>query len=111
MNENEEYKLLLEEIEFLNSQRDKKQFTLNESLRKTEDAALDKTRLSLVNKRRSLKNLQSFDTLEDWKKFEEKEVLENYNKAKEPDFVIEESAEVLLDLIKQKERLTAITLH
>ena len=111
MNANEEYKLLLEEIEFLNSQRDKKQFTLNESLRKTEDAALDKTRLSLVNKRRSLKNLQSFDTLEDWKKFEEKEVLENYNKAKEPDFVIEESAEVLLDLIKQKEILTAITLH
>ncbi len=111
MNQNEEYKLLLEEIEFLNSQRDKKQFTLNEALRKTEDAALDKTRLSLVNKRRALKNLKTFDTLEDWKNFEEKEALDNYNKAKEPDFVVEESAEVLLDLITQKTVLTATTLQ
>lgn len=111
MNQNEEYKLLLEEIEFLNSQRDKKQFTLNEALRKTEDAALDKTRLSLVNKRRALKNLKTFDTLEDWKKFEEKDALDNYNKVKEPDFVVEESAEVLLDLITQKTVLTATTLQ
>lgn len=111
MNQNEEYKLLLEEIEFLNSQRDKKKFTLNEALRKTEDDALDKTRLSLVNKRRALKNLKTFDTLEDWKNFEEKEALDNYNKAKEPDFVVEESAEVLLDLITQKTVLTATTLQ
>ena len=111
MNNNEEYKLLLEEIEFLNSQRDKKQFTLNEVLRKSEDAALDKKRLSLVNKRRSLKGLETFDTLEDWKNFEEKDALDNYNKAKEPDFIVEESAEVLLDLVSKKNVLTATTLH
>jgi carboxyl-terminal processing protease len=111
MNTNEEYKLLLEEIDFLNSQRDKKQFTLNESLRKTEDEALDKKRLALINKRRALKNLETFDTLEDWNKFEEKEALDNYNKAKEPDFVVEESAQVLLDLVNQKRILTADTLH
>lgn len=111
MNSNEEYKLLLEEIEFLNSQRDKKQLTLNEAARKSEDEALDKQRLSLINKRRALKNLEPFKDLEDWKKFEEKESLDNYNKAKDPDFVIEESAEVLLDLLYKKDVLTANTIH
>lgn len=111
MKANEEYKLLLEEIDFLNSQRDIKELTLNESLRKAEDEQLDKARLSLINKRRSLKGLGTFNTLEEWNKFEEKEALDNYNKTKEPDFVIEESAEVLLDLINQKDVLTANTLH
>ena len=111
MSNNKEYKLLLEEIEFLNSQRNKKQLTLNETLRKAEDEALDKTRLALVNKRRELKGLEPFKTLEDWNKFEEKEALDNYNKAKEPDFIIEESAQVLLDLVSTKTVLTANTIH
>ncbi len=111
MRNNKEYKLLLEEIEFLNSQRNKKQLTLNEALRKAEDEALDKTRLALVNKRRALKGLEPFKTLEDWNKFEEKEALDNYNKAKEPDFIIEESAQVLLDLVNTKAVLTANTIH
>tara|TARA_R110001592_G_scaffold138511_5_gene357716 strand:+ start:16715 stop:18853 length:2139 start_codon:yes stop_codon:yes gene_type:complete len=111
INANQEYKLLLEEIEFLNSQRDKKQLTLNEALRKAENKELDKIRLSLINKRRSLKNLETFKSLEDWNKFEEKDALENHDKAKEPDFIIEESAEVLLDFIFQKEVLTAKSIH
>tara|TARA_R110001592_G_scaffold91754_4_gene268272 strand:+ start:8616 stop:10754 length:2139 start_codon:yes stop_codon:yes gene_type:complete len=111
MDKNQEYKLLLEEIEFLNSQRDKKQLTLNEIMRKAEDEELDKTRLSLINKRRSLKNLEVFKSLDEWNKFEEKETLDNYNKAKDPDFVIKESAEVLVDLIYQKEILTANSVH
>lgn len=111
MASNEEYKLLLKEIDFLNKQREKKQFTLNESLRKAEDEALDKMRLTLINKRRILKDQETFKTLGEWKDFEEKEALENYNKSKEPDFIITESAEVLLDLIEKKAVLTAKTLH
>jgi carboxyl-terminal processing protease len=111
MNTNQEYKLLLEEIEFLNSQRDKKQLTLNETIRKTEDEELDKTRLSLINKRRSFKNLESFKSLDEWNKFEEKDTLDNYNKVKDPDFIIKESAEVLVDLIYQKVILTANSIH
>jgi carboxyl-terminal processing protease len=111
MNANQEYKLLLEEIEFLNSQRDKKQLTLNETIRKAEDEELDKTRLSLINKRRSLKNLENFKSLDEWNKFEEQDTLDNYNKAKDPDFIIKESAEVLVDLIYQKVILTANSAH
>ena len=43
--------------------------------------------------------------------FEEKEALENYNKAKDPDFIVKESAEVLVDLMSQKELLTADNVH
>lgn len=111
MKQNEEYKLLLEEIEFLNSQRDKKQLTLNELARKTEDEALDQQRLSLINKRRALKNEEPFKTLTEWKDFEEKDSLENYNKTKEPDFIVEESAQVLLDLLYKQDLLTANTVH
>lgn len=111
MNSNAEYKLLLEEIEFLNTQRDKKELTLNETLRKAEDEALDKTRLSLINKRRELNGLAQFKSLDEWSDFSEKEVLESYNKTKDPDFIIKESAEVLVDLMTQKAILTANTLQ
>ncbi len=111
INANQEYKLLLEEIEFLNSQRDKKQLTLNEVLRKAENEELDKIRLSLINKRRALKNLHGFTSLEEWNKYEEKKALDEYNQVKQPDFIVEESAEVLLDFISQKEVLTANTVH
>lgn len=108
---NDEYKLLLEEIAFLDAQRDKKQLTLNEAIRKAENEALDKERLALVNKRRSLANEKTFKTLDEWNKFEEKENLENYNKAKKPDFIIKESAQVLLDVVNQKDLLTANSSH
>lgn len=111
MQANAEYNLLLEEIAFLNSQRDKKQITLNEIQRRAEDQSLDQTRLALINKRRALKGLEQFKSLDEWSDFEEKEALENYNKAKEPDFIVKESAEVLVDLMSQKALLTADNIH
>jgi len=111
MDVNPEYQLLLEEIEFLASQRDKNKITLNKQARKTEDDLLDKTRLALINKRRALDNLEQFKTLDEWQKFTEKDALENYNKPKEPDFIVEESAQVLLDFLFKKDVLTAVTQH
>ena len=111
MDVNPDYQLLLEEIAFLASQRDKNKITLNKAARKAEDDLLDKTRLALINKRRALDQEEQFKTLDEWKKFTEKEALENYNKPKEPDFIVEESAHVLLDFLSNKNVLTAVTHH
>lgn len=111
MDTNPEYQLLLEEIEFLVSQRDKNKITLNKDARKAEDDALDNKRLSLINKRRELDGLAQFKSLDEWKKFTEKEALENYNKPKEPDFIVKESAQVLLDYLSKSKVLTAVNQH
>jgi carboxyl-terminal processing protease len=111
MDSNPEYQLLLEEIAFLASQRDKNKITLNKAARKAEDDEIDKKRLELINKRRELDGLAHFKSLDEWKKFTEKEALENYNKPKEPDFIVEESAQVLLDFLSKKDVLTAVTRH
>jgi carboxyl-terminal processing protease len=111
MEANPDYQLLLEEIAFLSSQRDKTQITLNKEARKAEDEAFDKQRLTLINKRRKLDGLAHFKSLDEWKKFIEKEALDNYNKPKEPDFIVEESAEVLLDFLNTKSMMTAVSQH
>ncbi len=98
INKHPEYALLLEEIELLESQRGAEKVTINESKRKAEDEAFDKARLDLLNKRRKLDNLPGFESLKAWRDSEDNKPLET-DKAQEPDFIVEESGEVLLDFI------------
>ncbi|KZZ20117.1 peptidase S41 [Oleiphilus sp. HI0081] len=93
-----EYVLLLEEIELLESQRGIEKVTINEQKRKTEDEAFDKARLDLLNKRRRLEQKPEFESLQAWRDSEDEKPIET-DKAQEPDFIVEESAEVLLDFI------------
>lgn len=109
MDAHPEYQLLLNEIAFLVDQRQKTKLTLNKATRKAEDEELDRIRLSFINKRRELANESTFKSLDEWKKFIEKEALDNHNKPKEPDFIVKESAQVLLDFISKQEVLTAVS--
>jgi len=101
-----EFSLLLEEIELLESQRSKEKVTTNEKQRKSENSKFDAAQLSLINKRRKLDKLEPFKNLDDWTKSEEQKATDT-DKKEEPDFIVEESAEVLLDFINLEKVLTA----
>jgi len=101
-----EFSLLLEEIALLESQRSKEKVTTNEKQRKSENAKFDAAQLSLINKRRKLDKLDAFQSLDEWTKSEEQKSPDTDEK-EEPDFIVEESAEVLLDFINLEKVLTA----
>jgi len=103
---NPEYNILLEEIDLLKTQRAKDKVSLNEKQRELENEQFDKAQLAIINKRRKLDNLAPFKDLKEWEKFEEKKASDD-KKDEEPDFVVKESAEVLLDFIDLQQQLTA----
>ena len=96
-----EYQLLLEEIALLEGQRAKQEVTLNKEKRMREDDALEAAQLSLVNKRRGIEGKPPFKDIEAWESYIEEEASKT-DQDLEPDFVVKESAEVLLDLIDLK---------
>jgi carboxyl-terminal processing protease len=93
-----EYQLLLEEIALLEGQRAKQRVTLNKAKRMLEDDALEAAQLELVNKRRKLEGKEPFKDMEAWESFIEVEA-SKVDQDLKPDFIVKESAEVLLDLI------------
>ena len=101
-----EYRLLLEEIQLLEEQRNKNQVTLNKSKRMAEDEALEAAQLDLINKRRTLDGEEQFSDFEAWEKHNE-ELAAQPESEPEPDFIVKEGAEVLLDYIELKTRVAA----
>ena len=97
-----EYALLLEEIELLESQRGAEKVTINETKRKAEDEAFDKARLALLNKKRKLDNLPEYESIKAWRDSEDEKPLET-EKVLEPDFIVEESGQILLDYISSQQ--------
>jgi len=103
-----EYNILLEEIALLESQRAKDRVTLNKKERKFENAAFDKAQLTIINKRRELDKLEAFKSIDDWSEFQKEQANNtDENNDDKVDFVVKESAEVLLDFIELQEVLTA----
>lgn len=102
---NPEYKILLEEIALLDEQRAKNKVSINRKQREKENKALDKAQLAIINKRRALDGLEAFKTVEEWENFEEDK--QASKQEEEPDFIVEESAEVLLDFISKSKAMTA----
>jgi len=101
-----EYKLLLEEISLLEEQRSRDRVSLNRQQREAENKAFDQAQLDIVNKRRALDGKPPFKDLDEWENHEEEQASREQDK-EEPDFVVEESAEVLLDYIELQTQLTA----
>lgn len=101
-----EYKLLLEEIGLLEEQRKKKKVTLNKTKRMLEDEAFEAAQLNIVNKRRKLEGKEPFKDIEAWEEYLEAEANKGSTEP-EPDFVVKEGAEVLLDLIELQTQVAA----
>ena len=103
-----EYNILLEEIALLEEQRSKDRVTLNKKERKLENTTFDKAQLAIINKRRELDKLEPFKNMDDWSEFQKEQASNTEEDKDDNDFVIKESAEVLLDFVElQAEVLTA----
>jgi carboxyl-terminal processing protease len=104
-----EYNILLEEIALLDSQRAKDRVTLNKKERVLENAQLDKAQLTIINKRRALEKKTSFKSIDDWTEFQKEQAskTDDEKDEEEADFVIKESAEVILDFVELQKVLTA----
>lgn len=98
-----EYKLLLEQIEFLKERRETTTLSLNAAERERLQQELDKKQLELINKSRVIKGEKPFKTIEE-KEEHDNELAANPKKDKELDFVAKEGAEVILDLIEFNQR-------
>ncbi|WP_250657704.1 carboxy terminal-processing peptidase [Alkalimarinus coralli] len=103
-NATEEYKLLLEQIEFLNERRAATTLSLNEAERTKLKTELDQKQLELVNKSRAIKGEKPFKSIEE-KEEHDDQLAANPEKDKELDFIAKESAEVILDLIEFNQRV------
>jgi carboxyl-terminal processing protease len=104
-----EYNILLEEIALLETQRARDRVTLNKKERELENITFDKAQLTIINKRRALDKLASFKSIDDWTEFQKEQAskTEDDKEKDKADFVIKESAEVLLDFVELQEVLTA----
>jgi len=103
------YNILLEEIALMETQRAKDRVTLNKKERELENIKFDKAQLTIINKRRKLDKLDPFKNIDDWTAFlkEQSSKTEEDKEKEKADFVIKESAEVLLDFVELQEVLTA----
>lgn len=101
-----EYQLLLEEIELLEQQRSKNKVTLNKTKRMHEDESLEAAQLAIVNKRRQLEGKDPFKDFQAWEDHLEEEANQGDSEP-EPDFVVKEGAEVLLDFIELQTQVAA----
>lgn len=102
-----EYTILLEEIALLETQRAKDRVTLNKKEREHENVTFDKAQLAIINKRRALDKLEPFKTIDDWSEFQKAQASNTEEDEDKADFVIKESAEVLLDFVELQQVLTA----
>lgn len=59
-----------------------------------------------MNKRRALDQLSPFKDIKEWEAFDEAQAAKEI-KDEEPDFIVEESGEVLLDFIELKTQMAA----
>jgi len=100
------YAILLEEIALLEKQRAKDKVTINEKQRKIENQLFDDQQLAIVNKKRVLDKLIPFKNMEQWDKDIDDQAA-NDDKEEKPDFIVEESAEILIDLLDLQLLLTA----
>jgi len=99
-----DYKLLLEQIAFLNERRENKTLSLNEADRKKLKLALDAKQLELINKSRAIKGEEPYASMDEKEKADEA-LAAAPKKEKELDYVAKESGEVILDLIELNQRL------
>ena len=98
--DNDEYKLLLEEIALLDKQRNQDRVTLNRVKREQQIKESELEQLSLENKRRVINGKEPYASIEAWEDDIEQQVAAEQSSELETDFIVDESVEVLLDFIE-----------
>ncbi|MGM0952236.1 MAG: carboxy terminal-processing peptidase [Pseudomonadota bacterium] len=105
---NPEFKLLQREIEFLEQQREKDYVSLNTDKRKAHFDEIERTRLTIANTRRELRDETPFETLEELEDWQDQQAADLDNNDDELDFVIREGGHIMADLLELDQRMASI---
>ncbi len=105
---NPEFKLLQQEIEFLQEQREKDYVSLNTDKRKAHFDQIERTRLTIANTRRELRDEAPFATLEELENWQDQQAADLDNTDDELDFVIREGGHIMADLLELDRRMASI---
>ncbi|MBN7770106.1 carboxy terminal-processing peptidase [Marinobacter daepoensis] len=105
---NPEFKLLQQEIEFLNGQREMDYVSLNVDKRKSQHSQIEQTRLTIANARRALKGEEPFEDLEALEDWQDQQAADLDNTDDELDFVIQEGGHIMADLLELDQRTASI---
>jgi carboxyl-terminal processing protease len=105
---NPEFKLLQREIEFLEQQREKDYVSLNTDKRKAHFDEIERTRLTIANTRRELRDETPFETLEEFEDWQDQQAANLDNNNDELDFVIREGGHIMADLLELDQRMASI---
>jgi len=105
-----EYSLLIREIELMQEQSERTHVSLNADKRRAENERFREKRLEVANKRRVLNDKEPFAN---WKAFEEDAEASvmrarSGTSDKEPDFIVEEGAQVLADILALNDSFASI---
>ncbi|MGQ7275778.1 carboxy terminal-processing peptidase [Marinobacter sp. V034] len=102
-----DFQLLEEEIQLLDSQRDRKYVSLNLKEREAYQDDLETRQLKIANARRQLKGEEPF---KDWKAFEDYQEAEAIDPDKESssDFIVREGGHIMTDMIELDSRMASI---
>jgi len=98
--ENDEFKVLLEEIALLDKQRNQERVSLNKAKREAQIKEAEQAQLDLENKRRAFEGLEPYASYQAWEDDLEEQASQVKRDDLKPDFIVDESIEVLLDFIE-----------
>lgn len=105
--ESPEFQLLEEEIDLLNTQRDREWVSLNYDERETYQEQLESRQLHIANARRQIKGKEPF---EDWKALESHQEAEAADPDDEDrlDFIVREGGHIMADMLELDSRMASM---
>ncbi|PSF14393.1 tail-specific protease [Marinobacter fuscus] len=107
-NSSPEFKLLQEEIAFLNQQRKTDFVSLNLDKRKAHHNQIEQTRLSIANARRELRGEEPFADLEALEDWQNQQAADLDSGDEEMDFIIREGGHIMADMLELDQRMASI---
>ncbi|EDM49460.1 Periplasmic protease [Marinobacter algicola DG893] len=106
--ENPEFSLLQQEIEFLKQQREQEYVSLNLEKRKAYQSQIENTRLTIANARRAIHGEEAFESLDALDDWQDEQAAEPDRADDELDFIIREGGNIMADMLELDQRMASI---
>ncbi|WP_416202606.1 carboxy terminal-processing peptidase [Marinobacter sp. X15-166B] len=106
--ESPDFRLLQQEIDFLEEQRQREYVSLNADIRAAEQARIEKTRLAIANARRHIQGKPAFASLQALEDWQDVQAADPGSSDEELDFIVREGGHIMADMLDLDQRLASI---
>ncbi len=103
-----DFRLLQQEIDFLEEQRQRETVSLNLDERTTQQEQIERTRLTIANARRELRGEEPFESLDELEDWQDQQAADLGSTDEELDFVIREGGHIMADMLELDKRMVSI---